>query len=157
MKQAPRLKFASDNSTSADFLVSRVVEAYQNLDPTKLDEVATLYTSDIYFEDPTHGVQGKTAVLAHFSSTFEKLQGCSFSFHRTVSDGADIFLAWTMTAKHPKVLKGKVVRVEGASYLKTRNGKIFYHRDYFDMGSLLYEHLPFLGRIIQKIKRRVAR
>jgi len=157
MKQAPRLKFASDNSTSADFLVSRVVEAYQNLDPTRLDEVATLYTSDVYFEDPTHGVQGKTAVLAHFSNTFEKLQGCSFSFHRTVSDGADIFLAWTMTAKHPKVLKGKVVRVEGASYLKTRNGKIFYHRDYFDMGSLLYEHLPFLGKISQKIKQRVAR
>ena len=157
MKQAPRLKFATDNSTSADFLVSRVVEAYQNLDPTKLEEVATLYTSDIYFEDPTHGVQGRSAVLAHFSKTFKKLQGCSFNFHRTVSDGADIFLAWTMTAKHPKVLKGKVVRVEGASYLKTRNGKIFYHRDYFDMGSLLYEHLPFLGRIIQKIKRRVAR
>lgn len=156
MKQAPTLKFASD-STSADFLASRVIEAYQNLDLTKLDEVATLYTSDVFFEDPTYGVQGKTAVLAHFSNTFKKLQGCSFTFHRTVSDGADIFLAWTMTAKHPKVLKGKVVRVEGASYLKTRNGKIYYHRDYFDMGSLLYEHLPLIGKVIQKIKQRVAR
>ena len=157
MKQAPTLKFASDNSTSADFLVSRVIEAYQNLDPTQLDEIATLYTSDVYFEDPTYGVQGKTAVLAHFSKSFAKLQGCSFNFHRTVSDGADIFLAWTMTAKHPKFLKGHAVRVEGASFLKTRNGKIYYHRDYFDMGSLLYEHLPLLGKIIQKIKQRVAR
>ena len=55
MKQAPQLKFASD-STSADFLVSRVIDAYQNLDPRNLDDVATLYTSDAYFEDPTHGV-----------------------------------------------------------------------------------------------------
>ena len=62
-----------------------------------------------------------------------------------------------MTAKHPKFLKGQSVRVEGASFLKTRNGKIYYHRDYFDMGSLLYEHLPLLGKIIQKIKQRVAR
>ena len=44
MKQAPKLKFASDNSTSADFLVSRVIQAYQNLDPSQLDEIATLYT-----------------------------------------------------------------------------------------------------------------
>ena len=99
MKQAPTLKFASDNSTSADFLVSRVIEAYQNLDPTRLD-FATLYTSDVYFEDPTYGVQGKTAVLAHFLILLLSCKGCSFNFHRTVSNGADIFLAWTMTAKH---------------------------------------------------------
>ena len=51
MKQAPTLKFASDNSTSADFLVSRVIEAYQNLDPTQLDEIATLYTSDVMYPE----------------------------------------------------------------------------------------------------------
>ena len=78
MKQAPTLKFASDNSTSADFLVSRVIEAYQNLDPTQLDEIATLYTSDVYFEDPTYGVQGKTAVLAHFSKVFCEAAGLLF-------------------------------------------------------------------------------
>ena len=155
MKQAPQLKFASD-STSADFLVSRVIEAYQNLDPRNLNDVATLYTADAYFEDPTYGVQGKSAVLAPFAKTFEKLQGCSFTFHRTVSNGEDIFLAWTMAARHLRLNKGETIRVEGASYLKTRNGKIYYHRDYFDMGSLLYEHLPLLGKIILKIKQRLA-
>ena len=63
MKQAPQLKFASD-STSADFLVSRVIVAYQNLDPRNLDDVATLYTSDAYFEDPTHGVQSQRLRLS---------------------------------------------------------------------------------------------
>jgi hypothetical protein len=40
--------------------------------------------------------------------------------------------------------------------LRTRNGKIYYHRDYFDMGAMLYEHLPLLGRIIQRLKHRLG-
>ena len=43
-----------------------------------------------------------------------------------------------------------------ASYLKTRNGKIYYHRDYFDMGAMVYEQLPLLGRIVRKIKQRLG-
>ena len=155
MKQAPHLVFASD-STSGDFLAARVIQAYQNISPENLEEISTLYTSDVYFEDPTSGVQGKAALMAHFAKTFQKLEGCSFQFHRTVSDGADLFLAWTMTANYPKLQRGKAIRVEGSTYLKTRNGKIYFHRDYFDMGSLLYEHLPLLGRIILKIKHRLA-
>ena len=43
MKQAPHLVFASD-STSGDFLASRVIQAYQNISPENLEEISTLYT-----------------------------------------------------------------------------------------------------------------
>ena len=48
-------------------------------------------------------------------------------------------MTWTMFLNHPK-LRGETVRVEGASYLRTRNGKVYYHRDYFDLGAMLYEN-----------------
>ena len=155
MSQAPELFFASEQ-TSAEYLAKRIEEAYQNISPDNLGIVESLYTDDAYFEDPSHGVQGKTALVRHFSKTFAKLQGCSFKFHQTVSNGADIFMAWTMFIKYPSLKGGQTIRVEGASFLKTRNGKIYYHRDYFDLGSLLYEHVPLLGRIILKIKQRIA-
>jgi len=84
---------------------------------------------------------------------FKNLENCSFKFHQTLSNGSDIFLAWTMFLNHPRLRSGETIRVEGASFLKTRNGKIYYHRDYFDMGAMLYEHVPLLGRIIQRIKQ----
>ena len=66
-------------------------------------------------------------------------------------------MAWTMFVNYPSLNSGQTVRVEGASFLKTRNGKIYYHRDYFDLGSVLYEHVPLIGRLIKKIKQRIAR
>ncbi|HGP4674712.1 TPA: nuclear transport factor 2 family protein, partial [Vibrio cholerae O1] len=35
-------------------------------------------------------------------------------------------------------------------------GKVTYHRDYFDMGEMLYEQLPVLGQVIRAIKRRLG-
>jgi len=65
-------------------------------------------------------------------------------------------MAWTMFLEHPRLNDGEVIRVEGASYLKTRNGKIYYHRDYFDLGALIYEQIPFLGKFITRIKQRMG-
>lgn len=155
MTQVTELTTASD-LTRAEYLVERVKRAYQSLGPDNLDVVESLYTEDVYFEDPSHGVQGKKALLRYFGKSFANLEDCSFKFHQTISNGSDIFMAWTMFVRHPKLNGGETIRVEGASYLKTRNGKIYFHRDYFDLGAMLYEHLPLLGRIIAKIKQRLA-
>ncbi|MDD9896789.1 MAG: nuclear transport factor 2 family protein [Gammaproteobacteria bacterium] len=155
MSQVPELTSASD-LTSADYLAERVKRAYQSLGPDNLDGIQSLYTDDAYFEDPSHSVQGKKALIGYFRKSFANLQDCSFRFHQTVSDGSDIFMAWTMYIRHPKLNDGETIRVEGASYLKTRNGKIYFHRDYFDLGAMLYEHIPLLGRIVAQLKQRLG-
>ncbi len=155
MTPTPELK-AADNLTSADYLAQRVREAYQSLAGAKITDVESLYTDDVYFEDPSHAIQGKTALIHYFGKMFKKLDRCSFKFHSTIADGSNVCLTWTMFLNHPKLSGGDTIRVEGASYLKTRNGKIYYHRDYFDMGAMLYEHLPVVGKIIQKSKQRRA-
>ncbi|MBM88033.1 MAG: transcriptional regulator [Gammaproteobacteria bacterium] len=155
MTHAPELTSASD-LTSADYLAGRVKQAYLRLGLENLEEIKSLYTDDVYFEDPSHGVQGKAALEKYFTNQFQNLQDCSFKFHQTITNGSDIFMAWTMFLKHPRLNSGGIIRVEGASYLKTRNGKIYYHRDYFDLGALVYENVPILGRIVSKIKRRLG-
>ncbi|MEX2469474.1 MAG: nuclear transport factor 2 family protein [Pseudohongiellaceae bacterium] len=155
MASTPELTNAS-RLTSAEFLAERVKHAYRTFDKGKLAELETLYTPDVYFEDPSHGLQGKQALLAYFDSMSDNLKDCRFRFHQTLTDGSDIFLSWTMFLRHPRLRRGETIRVEGASYLKTRNGRIYYHRDYFDMGAMVYEHLPLLGRIIQRIRQRLG-
>ena len=66
------------------------------------------------------------------------------------------FLTWTMTLEHPKLQKGKTICVNGVSHLKFRDGQVIYHRDYFDLGEMLYENLPLLGSVIKAIKQRLG-
>lgn len=153
MTATPELKPAED-LTSADYLAQRVRDAYQSLASAQIADVESLYTEDVHFEDPSHAIQGKSALIRYFGKMFKKLDQCSFKFHSTIADGTNVCLTWTMFLKHSKLGGGKMIRVEGVSYLKTRNGKIYYHRDYFDMGALLYEHLPVVGKIIQRSKQR---
>ena len=156
MTATPELQTAQ-NMTSAEYLADRVIKAYQSLNSEDLFDVGALYAPDVYFEDPTHGIQGKAALMKYFTKMFRNLRDCEFKFHQTISNGTDIFLSWTMLLSHPSIKKGETIRIEGASYLKTRNGKNYYHRDYFDMGAMLYEHLPVMGRVIHHLKERLVR
>jgi hypothetical protein len=61
-----------------------------------------------------------------------------------------------MTYSHPKLNKGQQIQVDGMSQLKF-DDKIYAHRDYFDLGQMLYEQVPFLGGLIGLLKKRAAK
>ena len=58
-----------------------------------------------------------------------------------------------MNYAHPKLAGGKDIVVDGATDLMFEE-KIIYHRDYIDMGQMLYEQIPVLGSIIRYIKKK---
>jgi hypothetical protein len=62
-----------------------------------------------------------------------------------------------MFISHPRIRSGKIVRVEGSSFIKTHDGQVIYHREYYDLGSLVYENLPIFGSLTRFIKSRLAR
>lgn len=155
MRSNPILKSAP-NLTSAEYTADRVKDAYKLLGTDDLNALESLYTEDIHFEDPAHALQGRNALMAYFKSLFRNLDSCSFKFHQTIARDTDIFMSWTMFISHPKLNSGETIRVEGGSHLKTRNGRIFYHRDYFDMGVMLYENLPVLGLVVRKLKEKLG-
>lgn len=57
-----------------------------------------------------------------------------------------------MHLRHKRIKRGREIMVDGISHLRVRDGKVCFHRDYFDAGQLLYENLPLVGRIIRFIK-----
>ena len=62
-----------------------------------------------------------------------------------------------MYYEHPKIKHGQLQQVEGASYLRLGDDqKIQYHRDYYDLGSMIYDHIPLLGRILRWIKNKLS-
>ena len=56
MTPTPGFNSAS-NFISVEHLAKRVMSAYQTCGRDNLDNVDSLYTADVYFEDPTHAMQ----------------------------------------------------------------------------------------------------
>ncbi|MBB2494531.1 nuclear transport factor 2 family protein [Aquipseudomonas ullengensis] len=139
----------------SDFL-RQFAERFAALDAGNLDQLGELYSDDILFRDPLHEVRGLPALRGYFGELYANIDQLHFDFHGydQVSDGEG-YLRWTMTYRHPRLAAGRPIRVDGCSHLLWWD-KVYQHRDYFDAGALLYEHLPVLGRVIAWLKGRLA-
>lgn len=139
----------------SDFL-RQFAERFAGLDANNLDRLGELYSDDILFRDPLHEVHGLPAVRDYFAELYANISELRFDFYGfDQSAEGEGYLRWTMSYRHPRLRGGALIRVEGCSHLRWRD-KVYQHRDYFDAGALLYEHLPILGRVIAWLKGRLA-
>jgi hypothetical protein len=56
-----------------------------------------------------------------------------------------------MDYAHLKIESGRILTIQGMSHLKF-SSRVFYHEDSYDLGAMLYEHVPILGMVTRKIK-----
>lgn len=130
---------------------------FNQLDKTRLDLLDTLYHPDIRFTDPAHTVDGLPALKQYFASMYDNVRFVRFTFDTRMQSGDQAFVTWTMEMSHPRLAKGRPVTVNGCSHLVfASDGRVIRHRDYFDLGAMIYEHLPLLGGLITTIKKRLS-
>ncbi|TRO13212.1 nuclear transport factor 2 family protein [Ectopseudomonas mendocina] len=139
----------------SDFL-REFAEHFAALNKDNLDRLGELYSDDVLFRDPLHEVHGLNEMRRYFAELYANVEALRFEFHGfdQVADGEG-YLRWTMYYRHPRLRGGAEITVEGCSHLLWRE-RVYRHRDYFDAGALLYEHLPVLGSVIAWLKRRLA-
>ncbi|BCD84724.1 transcriptional regulator [Pseudomonas solani] len=136
--------------------LQRFAEDFARLGRDNLDLLATLYSEDAQFTDPLHHVEGLPAIRRYFAGLYENVNDLNFEFHGYDQAGeGQGYLRWTMTYRHPRLAGGRPIAVEGCSHLRW-NERVYYHRDYFDAGALLYEHVPLLGGVVRLLKGRLA-
>ena len=131
-------------------------QRFAQLDKDNLQRLGELYTDDVRFTDPLHEVQGLGQLRGYFAELYANVSELRFDFHGfdQIAEGEG-YLRWVMSYRHPRLAGGRLIRVDGCSHLRWRD-KVYCHRDYFDAGAMLYEHLPILGRAIAWLKRRMG-
>lgn len=139
----------------SDFL-RRFATEFAALDARNLARLGELYSDDVLFRDPLHEVRGLPALQRYFAEMYANVGRLDFDFHGfdQVCDGEG-YLRWTMHFRHPRLRGGAPISVDGCSHLLWWD-KVYQHRDYFDAGAMLYEHLPLMGGVIAWLKRRLA-
>ena len=138
-------------------LLENFKQLYRVLNASNCKEniIEAVYADDIHFEDCFHHIEGIENFKNYCASLYENLNSCEFEFHDQWSDAGNAMLTWTMQYSHPKLNRGSKISVQGATQIRF-NERIYFHRDYYDGGELLYEHVPFLSLVIDKLKKRIA-
>lgn len=137
--------------------LARFVALYQQLDRQQLHLLSEVYADEVIFIDPAHRIEGLAALSDYFAALYQRLTYCRFVITSQQQQGRQAWLGWTMTFSHPRLRGGKPVTVEGATRLELdEEGKVCLHRDYFDLGAMLYEQLPLLGSLVRTIKGRLG-
>lgn len=137
--------------------LANFISVYQRLSTDNLDLLGSIYHADIAFIDPIHQIQGFDELASYFAGLYQNLQHCDFVIDNYLQQGSEASLFWTMTYQHPKLNRGKDVTVYGSTHIKSKDGKVIYHRDFLDLGAMLYEQLPVLGKVIKLIKEKAAK
>ena len=131
-------------------------DLYQSLNSENLNLLDEVYSENIAFTDPLHSIDGIDNLKRYFAQMYENAGGVTFEFLKETLQDNEAFISWRMHFTHPRLNRGRDILVEGASIIRfDAHGKIDYHRDYYDAGSLLYEHIPILGTVIKTIKSRL--
>ena len=136
-------------------LLDNFKSLYSDLVKADLSQLDHLYSGDIIFKDPIHEVQGLVAVEDYMTNVCTDVDYCQFEYLDELIGDNNAYIKWMMHFRHHKLGKS-LISVRGMSHLSF-NGKITYHEDVYDMGAMLYEHLPLIGGTTRWLKQRLQR
>lgn len=133
------------------------IQIYQSLSVDNLSQLNQLYHENVSFQDPLHVIMGFDALAEYFDTLYQNLSQCTFVINQVLHKGNQAAVYWTMTYTHKRLNDGKAIMVEGHSLIMGDKDRVVYHRDYIDLGQMLYENIPVLGGVIRWLKGRISK
>jgi hypothetical protein len=129
--------------------------AFNTLDIDHMDLLEDFYHADAHFVDPVVDVKGLSKIRAHYEHQYKAVADISFNVVTEHISGDTHTLEWEMHLRTKRLNKGQAFVVPGSSILTFKGDKVSYHRDYFDLGDMVYERIPVLRFITKKLKKRL--
>ncbi len=135
--------------------VNKVTAFFESLHPGSVAQMGNYYTVDAYFKDPFNEVQGLQHVQRIFSHMYVALDNPHFVVIDRVVQGTQCFLVWDFKFRFKRFDTTTEQTVRGTSHLRfAADGRISYHRDYWDAAQELYEKLPVVRVLMRWLKKR---
>ena len=120
-------------------IIEKFKSVYGKLDASNISLVDTIYDDNIIFVDPFHEIRGLRKLSDYFSDLYKNLESCEFEFGDVYSKTSSAFIVWNMTFRH-RSLSRDIIEVPGSTQIRF-DEKIYFQRDYFDAGKMIYEKL----------------
>lgn len=137
--------------------LDKLIDFYHGLTVEQVQRFADFYTEDAYFKDPFNEVRGVAAIQRIFSHMFTQVGDPRFVVTEKVVDTNSTMLIWEFNFRIRLWGKEQTQVMRGVSHLKfAEDGRVNYHRDYWDTGEELYMKLPAIGTVLRGLRRVMA-
>ena len=134
-----------------------IVAFFEHITPSDVARIGEIYAANAYFRDPFNEVRGIAAIARVYEHMFAQLDDCRFVITETVADGECASLVWNFTFHIRRWRPRRMLAIHGTSLIKlTADGKVWYHRDYWDAAEELYAKLPLIGPVLRFLRRSLA-
>lgn len=137
--------------------LARLVDFFQGIDAAGAARIESLYTPDAYFKDPFNEVHGTAAIRRIFEHMFDQVAEPRFTITSAMQSGSEAFLCWDFRFRMRRFDTRTVQTIRGATHVRfSPDGRVAWHRDYWDAAEELYEKLPMLGTLMRWLKRQAG-
>lgn len=137
-------------------VVQQLKYFYERFSVGTIAGLDAIYTPDIEFRDPVHTLRGALALRNYLRRMATNLQHYRIRYVDELVGEHSAWLTWEMEFAHRRLQGGRVITVRGMTQVCFTT-KVFYHEDCYDLGALLYEHVPGIGFAARQLKRALAR
>ena len=132
----------------------RVIDFFQSISVDSAQTLSFIYTDDVWFKDPFNEVQGLEPVRHIFTHMFEQVDAPRFIVKHSVLQDDHAFLTWDFLFRMRR-FSDQEQWIRGATHIRfAQDGRVAYHRDYWDAAEELYEKLPVIGSVMRWLKTR---
>lgn len=148
-------KTPSTAAVAANPHTAQVVAFFESLTPQTLARLDAVYTDDARFIDPFNDVSGLAGVRRVFEHMFETLDAPRFEIVSALTEGEQCFLLWNFRFRRKG--SSSTSLIHGSTHVRfAADGRIAWHRDYWDPARELYESVPLLGAVMRWLRRRLS-
>ena len=130
---------------------------WEGLTRERLAILDTVYAPEAYFRDPFNEVRGIAELQRIFGHMYETLEEPRFTIVETILEGDRAVLIWDFDFRIKAWKPATGRRIHGLSVVRFRpDGRVTYHRDYWDAAGELYATLPVVGPLMRYLARKLA-
>jgi hypothetical protein len=139
----------------------RSVERFQNAlsdfkAPDFGERIREVYAGDAFFNDTLKTVRGVDAIQDYLMATAEAIDHGRVEFLNVVSANGNYYFRWAMTIRFKHFARGEDQRSVGMTHVRFNSeGKVLLHQDFWDSTGGLFEHVPMLGWMLRRAKKRL--
>ena len=133
--------------------LDKLIHFFESISQENTVDLKQIYTDDVFFKDPFNEVNGIQHVISIFDHMFHQLDQPRFVVTTHVIQGYQAFLTWDFLFKMKRFNRNEQC-IRGASHIRfAADGRVSYHRDYWDVAEELYEKLPLIGSVMRGLKK----
>jgi len=141
----------------SDAALARLKAYWEGLTREAVGDLDTVYAPEAYFRDPFNEVRGIDKLRHIFDNMYESLDEPRFRITETIREGERAVLIWDFAFRVKKWQPGVTQTIHGLSVVRfAADGRVTYHRDYWDAAGELYAKLPLVGPLMRFLARKMG-